>query len=56
MVHRHELRETLIRIIDLLMNPVTLIDAGMTFDEGGPVASSSYGDGEAALNDGEPAL
>ncbi len=47
-VHRHELRETLIRIVDLLMNPVTLIDAGMTL--------SSYGDGEAALNDGEPAL
>ena len=54
-VHRHELRDTLVRIADMLMNPVaigkaeTLPDAGVAM-----VGLAAPGTGEDALVDGEP--
>ena len=54
-VHRHELRDTLARIVDMLMKPVaiskteTLSDAGATM-----AALAANSTGEAALIDGEP--
>ena len=54
-VHRHELRDTLVRIADMLMNPVAIGEAETLPDDGvamaGLTASST---GEAALIDGEP--
>ncbi len=54
-VHRHELRDTLARIVDMLMNPVaigkseTLPDAGATM-----AALAADSTGEAALIDSDP--
>ena len=54
-VNRHELRDTLVRIVDMLMSPMaigrteTLPDAGAAIE-----TLAAYSTGEAALIDGEP--
>ena len=56
-VHRHELRNTLIRIVDLLMNPITPIDIKNAFNEESVSRSSLYSNsGKAKLIDGEPSF
>ena len=54
-VNRHELRDTLVRIVDMLMSPLaigiteTLPDAGAAIE-----TLAAYSTGEAVLIDGEP--
>ena len=54
-VHRHELRDTLVRIADMLMNPVAIGEAETLPDAGAAMAGlAAPSTGEAALIDGEP--
>ncbi len=54
-VHRHELRDTLVRIADMLMNPVAIGEAETLPDTGTAMAGlAAPSTGEAALIDGEP--
>ena len=55
-VHRHELRDTLARSIDLLMDPMPAIGADTPPDDGAAVPAQLTGPnaGEAALIDGDP--